>query len=245
MNPDTPQSGKRAGGKSGARTGGAEGVPGPDSTATTSGTNFGDTSAAGASTGSSDVGGASGLEGSDQRQAGRLIDQVKDKATSQMNAQKERATAGLGSVADAVRQTGRQLRDQQHDGVAQVVESAAAQLERFSNHLRNRSLDELVSDAQRLARQQPAIFVGTSFAAGLVAARFIKASSPGRQERFGGTSGNNRNDWRDTSSQTGESVYGTGRPAGSQSSFDTGTGSTSFNTGDRPGAGDVQGRGGF
>ena len=219
MNPDTPQSGKRAGGKPGQRTG-AESAPGPDSTATTSGSNFGDTSAAGGASIGSDVSGGSGLEGGDRRQASRLIDQVKDKATSQMNAQKERATAGLGSVADAVRQTGRQLRDQQHDGVAQVVESAAAQLERFSNHLRNRSLDELVSDAQRLARQQPAIFVGTSFAAGLVAARFIKASSPGRQERFGSGSGGNRNEWRDTASQTGESVYGSGRPVGSQSSFD-------------------------
>src|SRR3954470_2347879 len=222
MNPDTPQSGKRAGGKSGQRPGGAaESAPGPDSTATTSGSNFGDTSAAGSASTGSDVSGASGLEGGDRRQAAsRLIDQVKDNTTSQMNAQKERATAGLGSVADAVRQTGRQLRDQQHDAVAQVVESAAAQLERFSNHLRNRSLDELVSDAQRLARQQPAIFVGTSFAAGLVAARFIKASSPGRQGRFGAGSGGNRNEWRDTANQTGESVYGSGRPAGSQSSFD-------------------------
>ena len=57
--------------------------------------------------------------------------------------------------------------------------------------------------------------------------------------------GGDRNEWRDTANQTGESVYGSGRPAGSQSSFDTGTGSTSFNTGDRPGTGDVQGRGGL
>ena len=179
---------------------------------------------------SSDVTGASGLEGGERRQASRLIDQVKDKATSQMNAQKERATAGLGSVADAVRQTGRQLRDQQHDAVAQVVENAAAQLERFSNHLRTRSLDDLVSDAQRLARQQPAIFVGTSFAAGLVAARFIKASSPGRQDRWGTTSGDNRDSWRDVQGQAGESVYGGGPSTGTRSSFDTGTGSTSFNS---------------
>ena len=110
----------------------------------------------------------------------RLIDQVKDKAAMEIRAQKERATVGLGSVADAVRQTGRQLRDHRHDAVAQVIEDAATQLERFSTHLKDHDLDELVGDARRLARQQPAIFIGSSFAAGLLAARFIKASSPSR-----------------------------------------------------------------
>lgn len=239
MNPDTPQSGKRTG-KSGARTGGsADSNPGFDSTPSTPSSPGDRPAPTGASTGS-DVVGGSAIEGGDRRQGNRLIDQVKDKATSQINAQKDRATAGIGSVADAVRQTSQQLRQNQHDAVAQVVESAASQLERFSNHLRNRSLDQLVNDAQRLARQQPAIFIGTSFAAGLVAARFIKASGPSRGERWG-AGGGARDDWRDVSSRSSESVYG----GGERSSFDTGSGSSSFNTGDRPGTGDVQGRGGL
>src|SRR5436190_15406403 len=212
MNPDTPQSGKRAG-KSGARPGGGPDNPSSfEATPTPGQSSIGDRPMG--AIGDIPSGATTSQPGGTESQSSRLIDQVKDKATSQINEQKARATAGLGSVADAVRQTGRQLRDQQHDAVAQVVESAAAQLERFSNHLRNRSLDDLVSDAQRLARQQPAILVGTSFAAGLVAARFIKASSPGRQGRFGAGSGGNRNEWRDTANQTGESVYGSGRPAG-------------------------------
>jgi hypothetical protein len=240
MNPDTPQSGKRAG-KSGARTGGsAESAQGFDSTTPTP--SQGERPApTGAST-SSDVVGGANREGGDGRPASRLIDQVKDKATSEISAQKDRATAGIGSVADAVRQTSQQLRENRHDAVAQVVESAAAQLERFSEHLRNRSLHELVDDAQRLARQQPAIFIGTSFAAGLVAARFIKASSPSRGEEWRG--GDNREDWRDLSGRSSESVYGGGMAgSGDRPSSDTSSGS--FNTGDRPGTGDVQGRGGL
>jgi len=241
MNPDTPQSGKRAG-KSGARTdASSESTPGFDSTASTQGDR---PAPMGASTGS-DVVGGSAFEGGDRRQGSRLIDQVKDKATSQINAQKDRATVGIGSVADAVRQTSQQLRDNQHDAVAQVVESAASQLERFSNHLRNRSLDQLVDDAQQLARQQPAIFIGTSFAAGLVAARFIKASSPSRGGRWGAASGDYRDEWRDVSSRSSESVYGGATDSGERSSFDTSSGSSSFNTSDRPGTGDVQGRGGL
>jgi hypothetical protein len=243
MNPDTPQSGKRAG-KSGARTGGAFDNPSSfDPTPAAEQSSFGDRpmGATGDAPSSFQPTGSDVGEG---RQASRLIDQVKDKATTQINEQKARATAGLGSVADAVRQTGRQLRGQQHDAVAQVVENAAAQLERFSNHLRDRNLDELVNDAQRLARQQPAIFIGSSFAAGLLAARFIKASSPGRSRASSGGG----NDWRDVSGRSGESVYGaTGREGDATrgSSFDRPAGSSEFATGDRPMRGDVRDNGGL
>ena len=64
--------------------------------------------------------------------------------------------------------------------MAQFVERAADQIERFSNHLRERDLNDLVGEAQRFARQQPAMFIGSSFAAGMLAARFIKASRPTR-----------------------------------------------------------------
>ena len=184
-----------------------------------------------------------GAEG-ERSQASRLIDQVKDKATSQIQAQKERATVGLGSVADAVRQTGRQLRDHQQDGVAEMVEGAAAQLERFSNHLKDRNLDELVGDAQRLARQQPALFIGSSFAAGLLAARFIKASSPSRGERaYGDDRGS---DWRDLSSRAGESVYSSAEPSETRaSSFESPGTSSSFGTSERPATGEIRDRGGL
>ena len=120
-----------------------------------------------------------GQTGSNEQTAG-ILNQVRDKAASQLNEQKARATDSLGSVAQAVRQSTHHLREQQYDTVAQFVERAADQIERFSNHLRERDLNDLVSEAQRFARQQPAVFIGSSFAAGMLAARFIKASRPTR-----------------------------------------------------------------
>jgi hypothetical protein len=102
---------------------------------------------------------------------------LKDRAAAQANTQKMRATLGLDSVADAVRQTGRQLRDQQQGTVADVVERAAAQIDRFSAHLDERDVAELVGDVERLARRQPAAFIGGSFAIGLLAARFLRSSA--------------------------------------------------------------------
>ena len=117
----------------------------------------------------------------DERHSG-IVNRVKETATSQLSAQKDKATDGLGSVAQAVRQTTQHLRDQQHEKVAQYVERAADQIERLSNGLKNKDVTELLDDAQRLARQQPALFVGGAFALGLVGARFLKSSSPHRSD---------------------------------------------------------------
>jgi hypothetical protein len=105
-----------------------------------------------------------------------LMDTVKERANSQFDVQKGRATDGLAAIAGAVRQSTQQLRNDQHDGLAQYVEKAADQLERLSSTLRNKSADELMKDVRQLARRQPALFIGGSFAVGLLAARFIKSS---------------------------------------------------------------------
>jgi hypothetical protein len=127
-----------------------------------------------------------------------IVDKVKEQAAAQLSSQKDRATQGLGSVASAVRQTTQSLREQQHDTVAGYVEQAADQIERLSERLKNKDVTELLDDAQRLARRQPALFVGGAFALGLVGARFLKSSSSrddyeyrsgGSYDTYGSTSG--------------------------------------------------------
>jgi hypothetical protein len=119
-----------------------------------------------------------------------------------------------------------------------MVENAAAQLERFSNHLKDRNLDELVDDAQRLARQQPALFIGSSFAAGLLAARFLKASTPGRRDR------SSSGEWRDNAGYERESVYGSGADMRTRSTG-FGSASPSGTDVDRPATGEIRDRGGL
>jgi hypothetical protein len=244
MNPENPQSGKR-----GTRPGNK------NSPGATSGTGFDpavqaqshiDELNASAGASASAAGLARGADFPAGRETTgdttRIVDQVKDKAASQLNAQKQRATEGLGSVASAVRHTTERLRAEQHDTVAAFVERAADQIERFSNHLRDRDLNELVGEAQRFARQQPAVFIGSSFAAGLLAARFIKASRPGHDEarRLG-----------DFGSESGERSYGSAfEPSSfeqSTTSFGSSpagtTGSSAFNPGSGRPDDDFSGRG--
>lgn len=119
---------------------------------------------------------ASASTGRQASQSSGLVGKVKERATEQLSAQKDRATDGLGAIVHAVRQTGERLRGDQQDTMARYVEQAASQLERLSTGLREKDVNELLQDAQRLARRQPALFIGGSFAVGLLAARFLKSS---------------------------------------------------------------------
>jgi DNA-binding MurR/RpiR family transcriptional regulator len=104
-----------------------------------------------------------------------VIDRVKEGATARLEAQK------------AVRKTTDTLRNEKHDTAARFVEQTADQLQRLSTELREKDVTQLVDEAARLARRQPAIFVGLSFAAGLLTARFLKSSQERAiRERSGG-----------------------------------------------------------
>ena len=119
-------------------------------------------------------------QSTDERGGARgVMDRVRDGASSQISQQKERATDGLSSLARAVRQSTQSLRDNQQGTVAQYVERAADRIEQFSTTLRERDLKDLMHDAERFARRQPAVFIGAAFAAGVLAARFLKSSSDG------------------------------------------------------------------
>lgn len=126
-----------------------------------------------------------------------LVDKVKASAASQLGAQKDRATDGLGSVAQAVRQSGRQLRDQQHDTIAQYIEQAADQLERFTTRLKDRNIGDLAREAQDLARRRPALFIASAFALGMLGARFMKSSSDNGYSYRGSDAGRTYGDGTD------------------------------------------------
>ena len=110
-----------------------------------------------------------------------VMERVRSAATTQLATQKSRATDTIGSLATAMRGTTNTFREQNQDMVAQYVERAAEQLDRLSSHLRERDVNDLLDDAGRFARRQPAVFIGAAFAAGVIAARFLKSSAANQQ----------------------------------------------------------------
>lgn len=121
---------------------------------------------------------------SDTSTAQRVVDRVRDRAASQLSAQKGRATDSLDNLAQAARRSTQALRDSQQDAVAQYVERAADHIERFSTRLREQDASDVVQHVQQFARRQPALFIGATFALGMVAVRFLKSSA--RNSAYGG-----------------------------------------------------------
>jgi hypothetical protein len=113
-----------------------------------------------------------------QQQAGQMMDKARTQVMDQLAGQKERAAGSVKSVAQALRQTGQQLRDQDQGAVAPVAESAAEYVERFSRYLQERDIRQMIDEVEGFARREPAMFLGGAFALGFLAARFLKSSRP-------------------------------------------------------------------
>lgn len=126
-----------------------------------------------------------------------LVSRVTGSATKQLTAQKDRAADGIGSVTQALRQSTQHLRDDQHETIAQYVERAADQIDRWCDRVREKDVTEVFDDVQQLARRRPAVFVGSAFALGLLGARFLKSSRDSDGARRSSlSSGNRRAEYR-------------------------------------------------
>jgi hypothetical protein len=118
-----------------------------------------------------------------REQTGQAVDQVRGNAFQMMDQQKQRAADGLGSVAQALHQTGDNLSNGQQDALGQYAHRAADTVDQFSQQLRNKSADQLLSEAEDFARREPEVFLGGAVLLGLLASRFFKASSRRSQMR--------------------------------------------------------------
>lgn len=135
---------------------------------------------------------ASDVQAKAASMAGEAKQQVSEEARSTLSNQKAEAVHELHGVAEALRMTGSQLREQDQTMVAQYSNKIADQVDRVSGYLEARSLDEVIHEAKAFARRQPEIFLGGAFTIGLLATRFLKSSSPTHYEGQMGYSGGGR-----------------------------------------------------
>ncbi len=118
-----------------------------------------------------------------KRTAEEVKDLAVDKARTEVESRamegKEKAASKLGGIAQALRAGGDELGS---DFAGNYIGKAAQQIESLTDYVQTKDLPEIVSDVERFARREPAIFLGGSFALGLLAARFLKSTSRRREE---------------------------------------------------------------
>jgi len=165
-----------------------------------------------------------------QEMASQAADQARQQVKSQLENQKGRATDGLGSVAQAFRMTGEQLRGQDQAAIAGYADSLAEMVESFSGSLREKNIDQIVAEVESFGRRQPVLFLGGAFALGFLASRFLKSSSEReRTYSYGGSTGNGYGSARNqfmpaANSSTAGTTSGDGSASTAAPSYERATG---------------------
>ena len=129
---------------------------------------------------------AKGLASEAKDQALGMASQAKGHVQNLVGERKDRAAEQISNFAGSLREAARKL--EEGDGGATALgryaTTAADQVDRVSQYLRDRDLNSFVRDAETFARRHPDVFLGGTFIAGLVLARFFKASDRRNQTEY-------------------------------------------------------------
>jgi hypothetical protein len=149
-----------------------------------------------------------------KEQAQQAAGQARGALRGQVDQRSTMAGERVNSVASDMRSVGEQLREQGKDQPAKLAEQAADRAERVGSYLRDSDADRILQDIEEFGRRQPWAVMAGGVALGLVASRFLKASSSRRYEsryRSGyETSGRLPARTSDVSLQSGLGTTGTG-----------------------------------
>ena len=139
------------------------------------------------------------LKGAAHDQTAAAVEQMKEKAqdatrqAKEMSStffqnQKQNVLQRVDAYAKSARTAADCLRAGEGAPVAGAVSTAADQLTRVSDYLRQKEPTDLVRDLEQFARRKPEVVFGGMFLLGLAASRFLKASAPrSRSDRGYGT----------------------------------------------------------
>jgi ElaB/YqjD/DUF883 family membrane-anchored ribosome-binding protein len=112
-----------------------------------------------------------------EHKARQWKEQAREKMKSTGAERTSKAAHDLDATAQALRQTGQRLREENKDSLSRYADKAAEQTDRLSQYLRDKDFGQLMSDAEDFIRSRPLLTVGGALVAGVLLARFLKASS--------------------------------------------------------------------
>ena len=117
-----------------------------------------------------------------QEKAQEVRGQVSGRVHEQVDTRSTQAGEQMTSVADAMRRTGQTMRNEGNEAPAKVTDAVAERTERLGSYLRDSNADAILRDVEDLARRRPWMFAAGGLVLGLLASRFLKASSSGRYQ---------------------------------------------------------------
>lgn len=108
--------------------------------------------------------------------AANKVEEARHRAEAGVQQNKERLANQIQSIAQAVQEGTRHLRDSDQSQVADYADKLGQQVERVSKYVRANDVQDLIRDVESIARRKPALFFGGAFAIGLIGGRFMRSS---------------------------------------------------------------------
>lgn len=104
--------------------------------------------------------------------------EVKQEVRGRVDEKKQIASDKVHAFARALRAAGDTLEDEGENALARYGRQAADQVERFASYLDGNDTSGMMRQFEHIARDNPAAFTGSTFAAGLLLGRFLRSSRP-------------------------------------------------------------------
>jgi len=123
-----------------------------------------------------------------KEQASHLAEDAKRQGKAQADHYREVAADKVGQVADRIKAAAGELDEGATSSLSSHITGLADSMGRLSSDLREKSGDEILRDVNRLARQNPGMFVAGGLAVGFGLARLMKASASASQHGGGSES---------------------------------------------------------
>ena len=127
--------------------------------------------------------------GAAQEKAQQAAGEAKGRLREQVDQRSTQAGEQLATSAGDVRTVGEQLRKQGKDKPAELADQVAERVEKLGGYLKDSDADGILGDVEDFGRRQPWAVAAGGLALGLLASRFLKASSRQRFESRSGQGG--------------------------------------------------------
>jgi hypothetical protein len=111
-------------------------------------------------------------------QARTTLRDARQQAGSTLSRGRLQAADQLGGLGSAFHRTSETLRQEEQARFADVTDNVARQIDRVAGYLREADGRTMARDLESLARRRPELVFAGAFALGIVAARFLKSSTP-------------------------------------------------------------------
>jgi ElaB/YqjD/DUF883 family membrane-anchored ribosome-binding protein len=117
-----------------------------------------------------------------QEKTQHAAEQIQDRLREQLDQRSSRAATQIDEQASDLRSVGESLRQQGKEGPAKAADQLAQYAEKIGGYLREKDSHALLADVEDFSRRQPWAAAAGGLALGLLASRFLKASSRRRYE---------------------------------------------------------------